>query len=271
MGGIHIRVAYPQRCVGFSSTSVCFCRVMDRRSAPTWEQERRAPIRACGTEDGGGAPGPSTIQGECEPVPKTKRKVNFYPCRRTLGWAMHQKARRLALEEAPILFSVSYCVGKTLKSVNVCLQCPVFNASGAAVCCPQCLAGCWAGRRAERRVAWPWWRRRFFFSLSYCVGKTLKSMNICLQCPVFNASGAAVCRPQCLAGRWAGRHAERRIARPWRRRRFFFSLSYCVGKTLKFVNVCLECPVFNALGAAVCRPRCLAGRWAGRRAEWRVA
>ena len=70
---------------------------------------------------------------------------------------------------------------------------------------------------AERRVAWPWRRRRFFFSLSYCVGKTLKSVNVCLQCPVFNASGAAVCRPQSVAGRWAGRRAERRVAWPWRR------------------------------------------------------
>ena len=80
----------------------------------------------------------------------------------------------------------------------------------------------WAGRCAERRVAWPWRRRRFLFSLSYCVGKTLKSVNVCLQCPVFNALGAAVCRPQWLAGRWAGRRAERRVAWPWWRRRFFF-------------------------------------------------
>ena len=55
---------------------------------------------------------------------------------RTLGRAARRKARRLALAEAPNLFSLSYCVGKTLKSVNVCLQRPVFNASGAAVCRP---------------------------------------------------------------------------------------------------------------------------------------
>ena len=84
------------------------------------------------------------------------------PCR-TLGRAACRKVRRLALGEAPILFSVSYCVGKTLKSVNVCLQRPVFNALGAAVCCTRCLAGRWAGRHAERCVAWPWRRRRIFF------------------------------------------------------------------------------------------------------------
>ena len=143
------------------------------------------------------------------------------PCR-TLGRAARRKARRLALAEAPILFSVLYCVGKTLKSVNVCLQRPVFNALGMAACRPRCLARRWAGRRAERRVVWPCRRRRFSFSLSYCVGKTLKFVNVCLQCLVFNALGAAVCRPQCLAGRWAGRRAQRRVTWPWRRSQIFF-------------------------------------------------
>ena len=105
------------------------------------------------------------------------------------------------------------------------------------------------------------------FSLSSCAGKTLKSVNVCLQRPVFNASGPAVCRPQWLAGRWVGRRAEWRVAWPWQSGRIPFFLSYCVGKTLKSVNVCLQCPVFNALGVAVCCPRCLVGRWAGRRAE----
>ena len=138
------------------------------------------------------------------------------PCR-TLGRAACRKARRLALAEAPNIFSLSYCVGKTLKSVNVWLQRPVFNASGPAVCRPQLVAGCWAARRTERRIVWPWQRRRFSFSLSYCVGRTLKFVNVCLQCPVFNALGVAVCHPRCLAGRWAGLHAERRVAWPWRR------------------------------------------------------
>ena len=138
---------------------------------------------------------------------------------RTLGRAARRKARCLALEEAPNLFSLSYCVGKTIKSVNVCLQRQVFNASGRAVCRPKSVAGRWAGRCAKRGVVWPLRRRRFSSSLSYCVRKTLKYVNVCLQCPVFNALGAAVCRPRCLAGRWAGRHAERRVAWPWQRRR----------------------------------------------------
>ena len=31
---------------------------------PAWEQERHAPVRARGAEDGGGAPDPSTVKGE---------------------------------------------------------------------------------------------------------------------------------------------------------------------------------------------------------------
>ena len=184
---------------------------------------------------------------------------------------MRRKGRRLALAEALIHF---FCVVLCCQNVKFCeflLGMPVFNASGVAVCRPQSLARRWAGRRAERCVAWPWRRRRLFFSLSYCVGKTLKSVNVCLQCLVFNASGAAGCRPRCLARRWAGRCAERRVAWPWRRRRIFFSLSYCVGKTLKSVNVCFQRPVFNASGPAVCCPQWLSGRWVGRCAEWRIA
>ena len=37
---------------------------MEGRSIATWEEERRAPVRARGTEDGGGAAGPSTVKGK---------------------------------------------------------------------------------------------------------------------------------------------------------------------------------------------------------------
>ena len=60
-----------------------------------WEKEHRVPIRVRGTEDGGGAPGPSTIQGECEPVPKTERKMNFFPLPLAC-WARRCTERRIA-------------------------------------------------------------------------------------------------------------------------------------------------------------------------------
>ena len=267
---------------GFCRHSLCFAGLWTQQAAPQWEQQRRAPVRARGAEDGGGAPGPSTVKGKivlemvkffkemkCFSLPPHAGPgdapkgaspslgggadslfsvvlcwQNFKICEcllampsfqcigggsvpppmpcRTLGRAARRKARRLALAEAPILFFLSYCVGKTLKSVNVCLQCPVFNALGAAVCRPQCLAGRWAGRRAEKAHRLALAEAPNLFSLSYCVGKTLKCVNVCLQRPVFNASGPAVCRPQSVAGRWAGRRAERRVAWPWRRRRIFF-------------------------------------------------
>ena len=91
---------------------------------------------------------------------------------RTLGWVARRKARRLALVEAPIFFFVSYCVGKTLNSVNVFLECPIFNALGAVVCRPQSLVRRWAGQRDERHIAWPWlWQS--YYSLSPSVSTAL--------------------------------------------------------------------------------------------------
>ena len=103
MGGIHIHVAYPQGARVFAATSVCFGRVMEGRSAATWEQERHAPIRARSAEHGGGAAGPSTIKGK-RLLLRCLNKCNVFPYPRTLGQAMSQKARRLALAEAPIHF-----------------------------------------------------------------------------------------------------------------------------------------------------------------------
>ena len=115
---------------------------------------------------------------------------------------------------ADSIFSLSYCVGTTLKFCECLLAMPSFQCIGGGSVPPpmhyQTLGR--AARRKARRL--PWRRRRILFSLSYCVGKTLKCVNVCLQRPVFNASGAAVCRPQCLAGRWAG-PARRKARRLW--------------------------------------------------------
>ena len=178
----------------------------------------------------------------------------MFPCRHTLGRAMRRKARRLALAEAPILFLSVILCWHNVKICECLLAMPSFRCIGGSTVPPPmpCRTLGRAARRNARRLALA--EATNLFSLSYCVGKTLKCVDVCLQRPVFNASGVAVCRPQCLARRWAGRCAERRVVWPWRRRRFSFSLSYCVGKTLKFVIVCLQCPVFDALGAALCRP-----------------
>ena len=74
---------------------------MDSSSAPQWEQELCATVRAHGAKDGGGGPGPSTVKYERRLL---QNILTSFPCRRTLGRAMRQKARYLALVEAVILF-----------------------------------------------------------------------------------------------------------------------------------------------------------------------
>ena len=50
---------------------------MDSSSAPQWEQELHAPVRARGVEDGGGAHSPSTIKGKREMVKNFEEMVWF--------------------------------------------------------------------------------------------------------------------------------------------------------------------------------------------------
>ena len=146
----------------FATPQFVFCRSMDSTSAPAWEQQRRAPVRARGAEDDGGAPGPSTMKGKRR-MDKKFLKWRVFPCRRTLGRAMRRKARRLALAEAPILFFSVVLCWQNFKSCECLLAMPSFQCIGGGNVPPPCLAGRWAGRRAKRRVAWPWRRRQIFF------------------------------------------------------------------------------------------------------------
>ena len=109
-----------------------------------------------------------------------------------LVWAMRRKTHRLALAEGPLhFFWLSFHVGKMLLSVKVCLKCPVFNALGAAVCRPQSVARRWAGRRAERRIAWPW--RRPECNFLSCFG--------CIVCGKMCCRGKTGVAMQCTASR----------------------------------------------------------------------
>ena len=106
---------------------------------------------------------------------------------RTLGRAMRQKTHPWPWRRGQCNFFVSYHVGKMLKSVKVCLKCPVFNALGAVVCRLQSVAGRWAGWRAKRRVAWPWRRLECIFLSCFwfaACGKTrcMGNIAVAMQC-----------------------------------------------------------------------------------------
>ena len=160
---------------------------MDSRSTAPWEQQRRAPLRARDAEDGGGAAGPSTVEGKIEMV-KIFLEMKRFSLLPHAGPGDAPKGASPGLGGgATAIFLLSFRIGKMLLSVNVCLKYPVFNASGAAVCRPQSVAGRWAGRRAERRVAWPWRKPecnflscfgRIVFGKMRCRGKT----SVAMQC-----------------------------------------------------------------------------------------
>ena len=152
---------------------------------------------------------------------------------RTLGWAACRKARRLVLAEAPMqIFGVASC----WQNVKICecfLKVRNFHCIGDGSVLPP--PNCQAARQKARRLALA--EAPILLSVSYSVNKMLKFVNVCLECPVFNALGAAVSRPQSLAGRWAGRHAEWRVTWPWRRCQCKNFVPYRVGKMLKSVSV----------------------------------
>ena len=81
--------------------------------------------------------------------------MNGFHCCRTLGQAMHRKAHRLALAEAPILF---FCVILCWQSVKICewlLATPNFHCIGGGSVPPPitCQMLGRAARRKARRLA----------------------------------------------------------------------------------------------------------------------
>ena len=147
---------------------------------------------------------------------------------------MHQKARCLALAEAPIqVFLCCIVLTKALKSVKVCLECPDFNALGAAVCCPQnhlpdagpgdALKGaCRLGLGGEAPI---------LFSLSYHVGKTLKLCECLLGMPSFQCIGGGSVPPP-ITCRTLGRavHQKARCLALAEAPMYIFCVTYHVGK-----------------------------------------
>ena len=132
---------------------------------------------------------------------------------------------------ADSFFSVSYCVGKTLKVCECLLATPSFQCIGGGSVPPPtaCRTLGRAMRRKARRLALAV-EPSLYLSFVLCL-QNVKFCACLLAMPSFQCIGAAACRPQWLAARWAGRRAERRLAWPRRTRRAFIFLSYCVRKT----------------------------------------
>ena len=173
---------------------------------------------------------------------------------RTLGRAAHQKARRLPLADAPSLYFSFVVCSQNVKICACLLAMPSFQCGGGGSVPPPMACqtlGRTACREARRLASAD--ASGLYFSFVLCSQKA-KSVHVCLQCPIFNASRAAVCRPQCLAGRWAGRRAQWRVAWPCGRQVCKIFVPCRVGKLMKSVSVCLKFAVFNASGAVVCRP-----------------
>ena len=189
---------------------------------------------------------------------------------RTLGQAARRKARRLALADMPSLYFSFVLCSQNVKSVHVCLQCPVFNASGAAACRPQWLARRWARRRAQWRSPGLGGHAKplFFFRIVFA-----KRKNLCMF--VCNAQfsmhrGWQSTAPNALPDAGPGERAQWRVAWPCGRQVCKIFVPCRVGKLIKSVSVCFKCAAFNTSGAVVCRPRVTA-RWAGRCAKRRLA
>ena len=156
---------------------------------------------------------------------------------------MRRKAHCLALAEALSLFSLSYCVAKTINFVNFCLQCPVFNASGPAVCHPQWLAGRLA--LAEAPI--------LFFSVVLC-WQNVKTYECLLGMPSFQCIGAGSVPPP-MACRTLGRTALRKAHRLALAEVLilFFFIVLC-WQNIKICECLLATPSFQCIGAGSVPP-----------------
>ena len=197
--------------------------------------------------------------------------MKVFPCRRTLGRAMRRKARRLALAEAPILF---FCVVLCWQNVKICeclLAMPSFQCIGGGSVPPPmpCRTLGRAARRKARRLALAE-APILFFSVVLC-WQNVKICECLLAMPSFQCIGGGSVPPP-ISCRTLGRAARRKARRlalaeaPF----LFFSVVLC-WQNVKICECLLATPSFQCIGAAVCRPQSVAGRWAGRRAERRVA
>ena len=153
MGGIHIPGACPQRCVWMSCHHCLFCRSW-RQGGTLNGSKSTAPGRAHGTEDNGGAPGPSTSKSGCDLVPKKNHKFITFLRYYTLGRAMCQKAHFQPWQRCACFFCVVSC-WQCVKKCKGLVKVRGFHCIGGGSVPPpmSCRTLDWAMCQRARRLA----------------------------------------------------------------------------------------------------------------------
>ena len=127
-----------------------------------------------------------------------------------------------------------------------------------------------AERCAERRVTWPWRRCQCNFFCAVSCWQNVKSVKVCLKCPVFNALGRQCAAPNHLPDARPG--GALKGALPGLD--IGLNANFCVVSCCLSVKIC-ECSLkmrgFHCIGGCSVTPPRVARRWAGRCTERRIA
>ena len=184
---------------------------MDGRSAAPWEQERRAPVRACSAEDGGGVAGLSTVKGKRDMV-KNFEEMMWFSLPPHVGPGDAPKGASPGLGGgAEPFFSVVLC----WQNDGFCeclLATPSFQCIGGGSVPPPmpCRMLGWAGRRKARRLALAE-PPNLFFSIVLC-WQNVKICECLLAMPSFQCIGGGSVPPP-ISYRTLGRAARRKARR----------------------------------------------------------
>ena len=175
-------------------------------------------------------------------------KLTVFPCRRTLGRAMHRKARHLALAEAPILFFSVVLCWHNVKMCECLLATPNFQCIGGGSVPPPMpfwtlgRAACRKARHLALAEA-----PNLFFSVVLC-WHNVKICECLLAMPSFQCIGGGSVPPP-MPCRTLGRAAHRKARRLALAEApiLFFSIVLC-WQNVKICEFLLAMPSFQCIG-----------------------
>ena len=166
---------------------------------------------------------------------------------------MHRKAHRLALAEALSLFSLSYCVAKTVNSVNFCLQCQFSMHRGRQCAAPNGLPDAGPGGAPKGASPGLGGGAESFFSVVLC-WQNVKMCECLLAKPSFQCIGAGSVPPP-ISCRTLGRAVRRKAHHLALEEApiLFFSIVLCC-QNVKFCEFLLATPSFQCIGGGSVTP-----------------